>query len=165
MSNTPIMMHSFASEKGFNKLMETINDIAKLPTGTTTNFNVENWKKNCYNAMNDDFNTPILIAELFSAVKFINQVKDGKASITKDDLGVLSASVNSFVFDVLGLQNITNANENSDKLSDTIEVLIKLRAEARANKDFALSDKIRDELLAVGIQLKDGKDGTAFSTN
>ncbi len=73
--------------------------------------------------------------------------------------------MNAFVYDVLGLLYVSSGNESSEKLSDTVEVLIKLRAEARANKNFALSDKIRDELLAVGIQLKDGKDGTAFSTN
>lgn len=154
-----------ASEKGFNKLMDAINDMSKLPISDVSSFDVKDWKKKCYNAMNDDFNTPILIAELFSAVKFINQVKDTKASITKDDHEVLMATMNSFVFDVLGLLNIASGDESSDKLSDTVEVLIKLRAEARANKNFALSDKIRDELLAVGIQLKDGKDGTAFSTN
>ncbi|RLD27407.1 MAG: cysteine--tRNA ligase [Bacteroidetes bacterium] len=154
-----------ASEKGFNKLIEAINDLAKLPVGNTTDFDVKSWNNNCYNAMNDDFNTPILIAELFSAVKFINQVKNGKTSITKEDLTTLSSIINTFVFDVLGLQNIDSCDDGSDKLSDTVEVLIKLRAEARANKDFALSDKIRDELLAVGIQLKDGKDGTSFSTN
>ncbi|MCK5400658.1 MAG: cysteine--tRNA ligase [Flavobacteriaceae bacterium] len=154
-----------ASEKGFNKLMEALNALVNLPVGNTTDFDVENWKKNCYSAMNDDFNTPILIAELFSAVKFINQVKDNKASITKEDLETLSATIHTFVFDVLGLQNVSSGNEDSDKLSDTVEVLIKLRSEARANKNFALSDKIRDELLAVGIQLKDGKDGTSFSTN
>ncbi len=71
-----------SSEKGFNKLMEAINDLERLPEGQTTEFDIENWKTKCYNAMNDDFNTPILIAELFSAVKFVNQVKDGKASIT-----------------------------------------------------------------------------------
>jgi cysteinyl-tRNA synthetase len=154
-----------SSEKGFNKLMESINDLARLPEGQTTEFDIENWKTKCYNAMNDDFNTPILIAELFSAVKFVNQVKDGKASITKDGLELLSTTMNAFVYDVLGLLYVSSGNESSEKLSDTVEVLIKLRAEARANKNFALSDKIRDELLAVGIQLKDGKDGTAFSTN
>ena len=154
-----------ASEKGFNKLMEAINDLSKLNAGNKTDFNIENWIKSCYTAMNDDFNTPILIAELFSAVKFINQVKDGKASITKEDLAILATTINTFVFDVLGLENVVNGSESSGKLSDTVEVLIKLRAEARANKDFALSDKIRDELLAVGIQLKDGKGGTSFSTN
>ena len=155
-----------ASEKGFNKLMEAVNSLKKLNVSSSTDFDIRNWKKSCYNAMNDDFNTPILIAELFSAVKFINQVKDNKASITKEDLEVLSATISTFVFDVLGLENVDNCNEaGSDKLSDTVELLIKLRAEARANKDFALSDKIRDELLAVGIQLNDGKDGTSFSVN
>ena len=73
--------------------------------------------------------------------------------------------MNAFVFDILGLTNDAVSSDNTNTLSDTVEVLIKLRAEARANKDFALSDKIRDELLAVGIQLKDGKDGTSFTTN
>jgi len=154
-----------ASEKGFNKLMEAINSLSKLQASENTDFDVASWKSNCYKAMNDDFNTPILIAELFSAVKFINQIKDGKASITQNDLDTLSATMHTFVFDILGLQNVANGNEGSDKLSDTVEVLIKMRMEARANKDFAMSDKIRDELLAVGIQLKDGKDGTTFSTN
>ena len=154
-----------ASEKGFNKLMEAVNSIENLTVSSTTDFDIKTWETSCYNAMNDDFNTPILIAELFSAVKFVNQVKDGKATINKEDLNSLKTIMNTFVFDVLGLENVANSNESSDRLSDTVEVLIKLRAEARANKDFVLSDKIRDELLAVGIQLKDGKDGTSFSTN
>ena len=73
--------------------------------------------------------------------------------------------MNALVFDVLGLTNDTLTQDNHNTLSNTVEVLIKLRAEARANKDFALSDKIRDELSAIGIQLKDGKDGTSFTTN
>ena len=92
-------------------------------------------------------------------------MKDGKASVTKDDLAFLTDKINAFVFDILGLTNDAVSSDNTNTLSDTVEVLIKLRAEARANKDFALSDKIRDELLAVGIQLKDGKDGTSFTTN
>ena len=155
-----------ASEKGFNKLMEAVNSIEKLPhSPKTSNFDIQAWKANCYTAMNDDFNTPILIAELFSAVKFINQVKDQKASISETDLVTLKETMHDFIFDVLGLENAANKNDSSDKLSDAVEVLIKLRTEARANKDFALSDKIRDELASVGIQLKDGKDGTVFSTN
>jgi len=155
-----------ASEKGFNKLMEAVNALDKLAhSSETSNFDIHTWKANCYSAMNDDFNTPILIAELFSAVKFINQVKDQKASISKTDLDTLQETMHAFIFDVLGLENAMSNNDSSDKLSDAVEVLIKLRTEARANKDFALSDKIRDELASVGIQLKDGKDGTAFSTN
>ena len=155
-----------ASEKGFNKLMEAINSLEGLnATSETNGFDVEAWRANCYNAMNDDFNSPILIAELFGAVKFINQVKDQKASISEADLKKLKTTMHAFVFDVLGLENSTTQTESGDKLSDAVEVLINLRAEARANKDFALSDKIRDELAAVGIQLKDGKEGTSFSTN
>jgi cysteinyl-tRNA synthetase len=108
-----------------------------------------------------------LIAELFNAVKYVNQIKDGTASISSDDLKLLSNTFDAFVFDVLGLKKQAGGTteDNSDKLGDTVEILIKLRAEARANKDFALSDQIRDELLAIGIQLKDGKDGTTFTTN
>ncbi|MEZ4797435.1 MAG: cysteine--tRNA ligase [Flavobacteriaceae bacterium] len=154
-----------ASEKGYIKLMEAINSLSKLETGATSGFDVKAWSQTCYDALNDDFNTPILIAELFSAVKFINQVKDGKATVTKEDLEFLTVKINAFVFDILGLTNDAVSIDNTNMLSETVELLIKLRAEARANKDFALSDKIRDELLAVGIQLKDGKDGTSFTTN
>jgi cysteinyl-tRNA synthetase len=154
-----------ASEKGYNKLMEAINSLSKLDAENSSDFDVKAWAEKCYDALNDDFNTPILIAELFSAVKFINQVKDGKATVSKADLAFLIDKMNAFVFDILGLTNDADSSDNMSTLSDTVEVLIKLRAEARANKDFALSDKIRDELLAVGIQLKDGKDGTSFTTN
>ena len=156
-----------AAEKAFKKLMEAMNSLPKLQiSNNTSNFDVTSWKQSCYDAMNDDFNTPILIAELFSAIKFINQIKDGKATISKEDFDILTSTLNVFVFDILGLQNVSENNTSgSDKLSDTVELLIKMRAEARINKDFALSDKIRDELAEIGIQLKDGKDGTTFSTN
>ncbi|MBT8267315.1 MAG: cysteine--tRNA ligase [Bacteroidia bacterium] len=155
-----------ASEKGFNKLMEALNSLDKIDSfSETKGFNIIEWKSTCYAALNDDFNTPTLIAELFSAVKFINQIKDGKASISEADHKVLKASIHAFVFDVLGLENDAVQGESSDKLEDAVEVLINLRNEARINKDFALSDRIRDELAEKGIQLKDGKDGTSFSTN
>ncbi|MBT8258097.1 MAG: cysteine--tRNA ligase [Bacteroidia bacterium] len=155
-----------ASEKGHNKLMEAVANMEQLqPSAETTEFDVDAWKQKCYDAMNDDFNSPTLIAELFAAVKFINQIKDGKASVSENDFKALQETMNAFVFDVLGLENETAQAESGDKLAETVEILIQLRAEARANKDFALSDKIRDELAAVGIQLKDGKEGTTFSTN
>ena len=156
-----------ASEKGFFKLMDAISLIEKLPiSDTSSGFDVTAWKDNCYKAMNDDFNSPVLIAELFNAVKFINQIKDGNASISEEDIELLSNTINAFTFDILGLINLSSAsNDDGDKLSDVVEVLIKLRADARTNKDFALSDQIRDQLAAIGIQLKDGKDGTSFSSN
>jgi len=154
-----------ASEKGYHKLMDAINTLKSIQKSDTSTFDVRSWSQKCYDALNDDFNTPILIAELFSAVKLINQVKDQKATLTSDDLHFLTNQMNALVFDVLGLTNDTLTQDNHNTLSNTVEVLIKLRAEARANKDFALSDKIRDELSAIGIQLKDSKDGTSFTTN
>ena len=151
-----------ASEKGFMKLMEAVSTLNKLEATSGANeFDVSAWKANCYTAMNDDFNTPILIAEVFSAVKYINQMKDGKATITDSNLALLKDVMHQFVFDILGLKNVIS-NKQDQKLGDTVELLIRMRNDARAQKDFALSDKIRDELLAIGIQLKDGKDGTTF---
>lgn len=154
-----------ASEKGFYRLMDAINLIDDLKTGDSSSFNVSEWKQKCYDAMNDDFNTPILIATLFDAVKFINQVKDGSASVTKEDLILLKATIENFTFDVLGLINVSKENSDTDKLSGAVEILINLRKEARQNKDFALSDKIRDELAEAGIQLNDSREGTTFTTN
>ena len=153
-----------ASEKGYNKLMESIRILETLnPSSNTSDFNVESWKENCYNAMNDDFNSPILIAELFSVVKFINQVKDGSSTVSKKDLEIIMNTVNVFVFEILGLQNVNEAeNQYKEKLEETLELLIKMRSDARANKDFELSDKIRIELDEIGIQLKDSKGGTTF---
>lgn len=155
-----------ASEKGFNKLMEAIKIVKSLNTAASSSFDVTSWRQSCYDAMNDDFNTPILIAHLFDAVKHIYLIKDGKATITAAHLKLLQQTLEDFVFDVLGLEN-GNAFAKADdsKLNGTVDLLIKLRKEARENRDFALSDKIRDELIALGIQLKDGREGTTFTVN
>ncbi|HUH28603.1 cysteine--tRNA ligase [Gelidibacter sp.] len=154
-----------ASEKGFLRLMDAINALDELTPSSTSTFKIEEWQQKCYDAMNDDFNTPILIANLFEAVKFINQIKEGTATITQDHLTLLKKTVHTFAFDVLGLVNVTESESNIEKLSGAVELLIQLRQEARANKDFATSDKIRDELAIAGIQLNDGKEGTTFTTN
>lgn len=156
-----------ASEKGFYRLIEAIQTLDTLIANSNTDgFNVQAWRQECYDAMNDDFNSPILIAKLFDAVKFINTLKEKKTTISKIDLDLLRQTMHSFIFDVLGLVDINETSSDiSEKLSGTVELLINLRAEARANKDFATSDKIRDELLEIGIQLKDGREGTSFSLN
>lgn len=154
-----------ASEKGFNKLMEAIHNISGLSTGKSTDFDVESWKQSCYSAMNDDFNTPILISRLFDAVKHINLIKEGKEKITESDKNLLSETLHNFVFEVLGLQSKNSADEHTEKLSGVLELLIQMRKEARENKDFATSDKIRDQLSEMGIQLKDSKEGTTFTLN
>ena len=154
-----------AAEKGFNRLMDAISLIDSLKSSSTSTFNVSEWNQKCYDAMNDDFNTPILIANLFDAVKFINQTNDGSASVTSEDLELLKQTIYSFTFDILGLVNVSKESSGSDKLAGAIEILINLRKEARLNKDFALSDKIRDELAEAGIQLNDSREGTTFTTN
>ena len=154
-----------ASEKGFYRLMDAINVLDSLKASETSSIDINTWKQSCYDAMNDDFNTPILIANLFEGVKHINQIKEGSVTISHDDLVILQETIQAFAFDILGLENTSKSESGTDKLFGTVEVLIKLRQEARSNKDFALSDKIRDELAAVGIELKDGKDGTTFSVN
>ncbi len=155
-----------ASEKGFNRLMDAVKDLDNLQLADTSSFNVLDWKQKCYDAMNDDFNSPILIANLFEGVKNINQIKERNATITSNDFEIFKSTIHTFVFDVLGLKDAaTEVDSGTSKLSGTVELLIKLRQEARANKDFALSDKIRDELAEIGIQLNDGKEGTSFSTS
>ncbi len=153
-----------ASEKGHSKLIEAISYLDKIDTGKSSTFDVQQWKKDCYAAMNDDFNTPILISHLFEGVKLVNQIKEKKASLKAEDLKEFKATLNAFVFDVLGLMNEAS-QDNSEKVKGVVELLIKLRKEARENKDWALSDQIRDELIELGIQLKDGKEGTTFSIN
>ncbi len=153
-----------ASEKGFNRLLEAVRNLDLLAVSSSSSFSVEEWKQRCYDAMNDDFNSPILIATLFDAVKFINSVKEGEGKISETDKETVKSTMEAFIFDVLGLVDTTVENtDQTEKLSGAVDILIKLRAQARENKDFATSDQIRDQLLSIGIQLKDGKEGTAFS--
>ena len=115
--------------------------------------------------MNDDFNTPILIANLFDAVKFINQLNNGKARISKSDCKNLLQILNSFVFEILGLEKSIKSKKVNDKTNDVIEILIKLRDEARLNKNYELSDKIRDMLNNKGIVINDSETNSSFSIN
>jgi cysteinyl-tRNA synthetase len=142
--------------------MEAIDIVSKIETNNTSSVDIASWKNACYDAMNDDFNTTILIAQLFEAVRIINVLNDKKETITATDLAELKATLDIFVFDVLGLTN-KKAAGNNDKLGRVIEMLIEMRMEARANKNWALSDEIRDKLAVLDIQLKDGKEGTSFT--
>lgn len=153
-----------AAEKGFVRLMEAFDTISEINPSEKSSINLQAWISLCYDAMNDDFNTPILIAQLFEAVRYINLLKENKETITAEDLALLTKTMESFLFDVLGLTN-EKAVGNTEKLDSVVNMLIGMRNEARANKDFALSDKIRDQLTVLGINLKDGKDGTTFTIN
>ena len=153
-----------ASEKGFNKLLQAIEEIDNLKVSEKDSISISNWKQSCYDAMNDDFNSPVLIAQLFEGVKIINAVKEEKQTLTQEAIETLKGTMNAFVFDVLGLKdNDEECATDNKALTQAVNLLIDMRNKARADKDFATSDKIRDELLVAGIQLKDGKDGTTFS--
>ena len=155
-----------ASEKGFNRLQEGMQTLKQLtPSEATTTFDFNAWEAKCYAAMNDDFNSPILIAQLFDAVRFINAVKNETATISADDQEKLSNKMGEFVEDIMGIELDGSENQSAvnTALQGTVSMLIDIRKTARDNKDFATSDRIRDELLALGVQLKDGKDGTGFS--
>ncbi|WP_426091583.1 cysteine--tRNA ligase [Flavobacterium sp. DSR3-2] len=152
-----------AAEKGYKRLMEAMNSLKEITAGTKSTVNIAAWKQSCYDAMNDDFNTPILIAQLFEGVRFINLLKDEKETLNADDLNYFAKTMHAFVFDVLGLEDEKVSDSSNDKLEGTVNILIEMRKQARDNKNFALSDQIRDQLIALGIQLKDGKEGTTFS--
>ncbi|MES2852497.1 MAG: cysteine--tRNA ligase [Bacteroidota bacterium] len=152
-----------AAEKGYKRLMEAMNSLKDITADTKSTIDIPAWKQFCYDAMNDDFNTPILIAQLFEGVRFINLLKDGKETLNTEDLKSFEKAMNSFVFEVLGLEDEKVSDSSNDKLEGTVNMLIEMRKQARDNKNFALSDQIRDQLIALGIQLKDGKEGTTFS--
>ncbi|WP_027387140.1 cysteine--tRNA ligase [Chryseobacterium gregarium] len=154
-----------ASEKGFIRLMEAVKVLNSVNPDDEkqSGFSLEEWKNKAYDALTDDFNSPVLIAHLFEAVKYIFALKDGKETISAKDLENLRFTLNAFIFDVLGLQTIEE--NNNEKLDQTLKVLIELRNQARKSKNFELSDQIRDKLLAEGIELKDGRDGTSYVLN
>jgi cysteinyl-tRNA synthetase len=151
-----------AAEKGYTRLMEGMKLLHSLKTSAISSMDIAGWKQSCLDAMNDDFNSPILIAQLFEGVKYINQINDGSAQISAEDLADLKATLEGFVKDVLGIAS-TEGKQDSSKLEGVVEMLITMRNQARADKNWALSDEIRDQLLALGIQLKDSKEGTTFT--
>lgn len=150
-----------ASEKGFHKLMAGIKTMDTLSTTQTSSENVDQMIQRLHEAMNDDFNTPILIANLFEIITFFNKIKDGNASVSEKDLSALKTVTSKLVFDVLGLTFLEEAG--NDKLEGTMEVILTLRKNARDQKDWSTSDLIRDKLSEVGIQIKDGKEGTSWT--
>ncbi len=154
-----------ASEKGFIRLMEAVKVLSSITPDDEkqSGFSLEEWKSKAYDALTDDFNSPVLIAHLFEAVKYIFALNDGKEAISTKDLEDLRSTLHALIFDVLGLQTIEE--NNNEKLDQTLKVLIELRNQARKSKNFELSDQIRDKLLAEGIELKDGRDGTSYILN
>jgi cysteinyl-tRNA synthetase len=149
-----------ASEKGFKRLMNAISLLDNLKPSSSNEVDIAALRRRCYEAMNDDFNSPVLIAELFEVSRIINSVHDNKLKIDAQNLELLKKVVDDFVFNVLGLKDEQAAN---DDLPNVLNMIIDLRSHAKANKDYATSDKIRQGLQEIGFQLKDSKEGTTWS--
>lgn len=156
-----------AAEKGLNRLREAIGLIDHLKISETSTVDIKAWVHKCYAAMNDDFNTPILVAELFEGTRIIHSINEEKESINQKDLETFEKTIKAFLYDVMGIKS-SDAVEDAKSTSHidaAMKLIIDLRATARARKDWETSDKIRDELQAAGIQLKDGAEGTTYTTS
>jgi len=150
-----------AAQKGMEKLLQAVELIQKLPTAATSTININELQEKCYAALNDDLNTPILISHLFVALREIQAIANGTGSITADDKLKLEELYRTFVFDILGLQSSLNQSNDvhAEILKGAIDMLLEMRLQAKQNKDFAKSDEIRNKLTALGVTIKDTKDG------
>lgn len=149
-----------ATEKGFHRLMEAVDRLKELNTSSSTSFDVKAIISSFYNAMNDDFNTPVLVAQLFESAKIIQAIQNGKETISKEDKKALAEEINGFIFDVLGLKKIEDKAD--DALDTVMDLVLAIRQKARENKDWTLSDTIRDKLSEAGIVVKDGKESVTW---
>jgi cysteinyl-tRNA synthetase len=152
-----------AAEKGFQRLMNAVKLIPNLKTSEKSSIQLADVTKSIYDALNDDFNTPIALAHMFEMVRNINLINDGKESISVDDKLALEKLVNEIVFDVLGLKDEKNTDDN--KIDGLMQLILQQRSDAKVRKDYAASDAIRDHLKSIGIEVKDGKDGATYSVN
>jgi cysteinyl-tRNA synthetase len=151
-----------ASEKGFLRLMKSIATLEKLVPANKSTVDIAGLQAKCYEAMNDDLNSPILIAHLFDAARIINSANDKKESLTSGDIGLLRSMMHTFVFDILGLLPENDPQAGNQVISNLMNIILDLRREARTNKDWAASDRLRDALAQAGVSIKDTKDGATW---
>ena len=150
-----------AAEKGLKKLMNAMETLQSLTSSDSSTYDVSGLEKKCYESINDDFNTPIVIAHLFDGVRIINSVKDRKESLKSSDVEKLKSIFNIFVNDILGLV-ATKQSSGKDLTKEIMELVLQLRGNAKKNKDFNTADLIRDELDKLGIKIKDSKEGSSW---
>lgn len=148
-----------ASEKGLERLMEGYARLQNLTAGEKSSIEIGNLREKCEEAMCDDLNTPIVISHLFESLRIVNLVHDGKETISQADLDELNSVFKLFIEDILGLQSTETASEGIEAYRKAIDLLLNIRLEAKKNKDWATSDKIRNELTSYGFEIKDTKDG------
>jgi cysteinyl-tRNA synthetase len=153
-----------AAERGYKRMTSAMKTAKELSPSATSDENITAWTQLCYDAMNDDFNTPILISHLFEGVRIINTAKEGKLKLTAEDIALLNKTFNGFFFDVCGL-SVEDSSSNNEVTGHLMDFILEMRTEAKANKDFAKSDLIRDRLASMNIQIKDSKEGTSWSIN
>ena len=151
-----------AAQKGYERLMQAYHTLGKLQPSKSSSVDVKGYREKCYEAMNDDLNTPIVISHLFDAAKVINTVNDHNATLTQADIDELKSVFDTFVFDVMGLRDEASS-DNTALIDGLMQMILDMRATAKANKDWATSDKIRDSLGSLGVIVKDGKDGATWS--
>ena len=151
-----------ASEKGLQRLMTGIQTLDNLKPVEKSTIGLDNIGEKCYQAMNDDLNSPIVIAHLFDGLRIINLVNDGKETLSETDLKLLKRTYHKFAFDILGLKEEKNQNR-MELVTGLVNHILKLRQQAKANKDFATSDRIRNMLTELGVEVKDRKDGAEWS--
>lgn len=151
-----------AAERGYKRLMESIARIDKIEPSDKSTVNIEEISNNCYAAMNDDFNTPVLIANLFEAVRVINSVVDKSESLTQSEIDALKKLMDDFVFGILGLVDESGTEGDGEVVKGLMELIIDIRKAARENKDWTTSDLIRDQLKAIGVEIKDTKGGVEW---
>lgn len=149
-----------ASEKGFKRMMNAFALVSDLKASADGEIDIEPLKQKCYDAMNDDFNSPVLIAELFELCRIVNSINDHKLKIDWQNLELLQNVLWHFIIDILGLKDESSA---SDELPKVLDFVVGLRSKAKQNQDYATSDKIRQGMQEIGYQLKDGKDGTTWT--
>ncbi|MCK9325433.1 MAG: cysteine--tRNA ligase [Bacteroidales bacterium] len=148
-----------ASEKGLNRLLKTVAQLDALPVSEQSTIDVTSWVKNCYDALNDDLNTPVMIAHLFDMARLINLVKESRESINAADLDILKRQMHLFLEDILGIKMEQAESGESELLPKVIQLVLDIRQEAKKNRNFELSDQIRNQLGGIGITVKDRKDG------
>ncbi len=152
-----------AAEKGYRKLMESLSTLEKIEPSHSSSVNISELEERCYAAMNDDFNSPVLIAHLFDAVRIIHSTRDHKETLSPADLQQLTKVMHTFIFDVLGLLDETRQSASSEVIEGLMSLILDIRKRARDNKDWATSDQIRERLKAIGIEIKDTREGIEWS--
>ncbi|HPW70516.1 MAG TPA: cysteine--tRNA ligase [Bacteroides graminisolvens] len=155
-----------ASEKGLQRLLEAVDGLDRIKTSAASDVDVQSIRTKCHEAMNDDLNSPIVISHLFEAARIVNNVLAGNNKLSEADLKELKGTFHLFLFDILGLKEETGSSDGREAAyGKVVDMLLEQRMQAKANKDWAMSDKIRNELTALGFEIKDTKDGFEWKLN